>query len=471
VNNVHLVCRSLHQIANLYPNPRLSFSRDSPKDLESLYKSTRTFKELAFGYGSDQLWHSEKFELLENLISFTGSQIKTLTIIEMKPDTPLILQKLLNYLPNLESLELDGIKFRSASEEAIKWDMKCTKIKCFKMARCAGLENLLESMEKCAIRELDLNDCPPGDSEVLQKFLKSQEKNLKRLTIIKTECNFPVGLTDLRLDHFGYGFDGHDNVSLEFLKQIGDLTSLTLYMGKLTDENLNTILELKSLDSLQLRYLRNESSGLNNLYQLEKLKRLMVFGSVSRNILDHLRFGVYNNLEELDALFKGASLESIQEMNRITPKLKKLKIQFGTPQTINALLETLENLEAIEFASREWAVPFGKVYPKIKEFSYNDFDFNVDQFTQQFSNLKALSFSLHAVQTESFFATLLSGLKQLKTLFVSIWSDADVDLEPVLQWILRHGKHLDEAKIFFETNGGLNNNIKKSFCIRKGFLV
>jgi hypothetical protein len=338
------------------------------------------------------------------------------------------------------------------------------------MTRCTGLENLLEFLEKCVIRELKLGDCPGEDSEVLQKFLKSQEKNLKSLTITRAECNFPVGLTDLRLDHFGYGFDGHDNVSLDFLKQIGDLSSLTLYMGRLTDQNLNTILELKSLESLQLRFLKNESSGLHNLYRLEKLKRLTVFGYVSRNILDHLRFGVYNNLEELDACFRGASEESIREMKRITPKLKKLKIQFGTPQTINALLETLENLEAIEFASREWAVPFGKVYPKIKEFSGNGFNVNVEQFTRQFPNLEALDFSLRSFETE-FFATLLSGLKQLKTLKMRIWSDADVDLEPVLQWIFQHGKHLEEAKFFFETNGGLNNNINKSFCIRKGFLV
>jgi hypothetical protein len=160
----------------------------------------------------------------------------------MNPDTrtkvdPQILQKLLNFLPNLESLEVEGIKCKSARTEAIKWDLNSTKIKCFKMTSCTGLENLLESLEKCAIREFELNDCPAGDSEAIHKFLKSQEKNLKRLTITRAECNFPVGLTDLRLNHFGYGFDDHDNVSLEFLKQLGDLSSLTLYMGRLTDEN------------------------------------------------------------------------------------------------------------------------------------------------------------------------------------------------------------------------------------------
>jgi hypothetical protein len=475
VNNVHLVCRNLHQIANLYPNRKLSFSQDSPKHLESLYKSTRTFKELAFADGSDQLWRPEKFELLEGLISFTGSQIKTLTIrgmnpaIRMKVDQ-LIFQKLLNLLPNLQTLEVDGIECKTANKESIKWDLKSTKIKSFKIIRSTGLENLLESLEKCAIRELELNDCPEKDSEAIQKFLKSQEKNLKRLTIIRTECNFPVGLTDLQLEHFGYGYDDHDNVSLEFLKQHVDLSSLTLYMGRLSDEDLNTILELKSLDSLQLRYLRNESSGLENLYRLEKLKRLTVYGSISRNILDHLRFGVYNNLEELDACFRAASLQSIREMKRCTPKLKKLEIVFGSPQTINALLETLDNLETMEVSIHSVFQPSEKVYPKIKQFSVNDFNFNVEQFTQQFPNLEALKCVLRFVQIESFFATLLSGLKQLKTLVMRIWCDDDVDPEPVLQWILRYGKHMEEAKIVF-VRSGLNNNMKNSFCIRKGFLV
>ncbi len=472
VNNVHLVCRNLHQIGNLYRNQKLSLNQDSPKHLESLYKSTRTFKDLAFEDGSDHLWRPEKFELLEGLISFTGTQIKTLTIRRMKVD-PLILQKLLNLLPNLESLELGEIKCRSVGEGSIKWDLKSTKIKCFKMIGCTDLENLLEFLEKCAIRELELHSCPEKDSEVLQKFLKSQEKNLKRLTIIRTECNFPVGLTDLRLEHFGYGHDGQGHISFEFLKQIGDLSSLTLYMVGLTDEFFETILELTNLESLLLRPLKNESSGLENLYRLGKLKRLLVNGAVSRNILDHLRFGVYNNLEELDAWFRGASLESVQEMMQLTPKLKKIVINFGSPQTINAMLDTLENLEILEISTQSVLQLSQKVYPKIKQFSVNDlnFNFNAEQFTQQFPNLEALEFNMRYVEMESFFATLLSGLKQLKTVVMRMWSDADVDHETVLQWFLRYGKHLEEAKIVFGSIGDLDMKNRNSFCIRKGFLV
>jgi hypothetical protein len=86
------------------------------------------------------------------------------------------------------------------------------------------------------------------------------------------------------------------------------------------------ICELKQLETLELYGRTSESSGLNNLYQLEKLKRLAVGHYVCDNILDHLKFGVFNDLEELDAAFEGASVESFQEMKQITPNLKKISI-------------------------------------------------------------------------------------------------------------------------------------------------
>jgi hypothetical protein len=81
VNNVHLVCRNLHQIANLHVNPKLSFKEESPKDLESLVQSSRIFEELELpkGYG-DHLLLPVKFELLEEYLGFTGPHIKSCSL-------------------------------------------------------------------------------------------------------------------------------------------------------------------------------------------------------------------------------------------------------------------------------------------------------------------------------------------------------------------------------------------------------
>jgi hypothetical protein len=81
VNNVHLVCRNLHQIANLHVNPKLIFKEDSPKDLESLVQSSRIFEELELpkGFG-DHLLLPVKFELLEEYLGFTGPHIKSCSL-------------------------------------------------------------------------------------------------------------------------------------------------------------------------------------------------------------------------------------------------------------------------------------------------------------------------------------------------------------------------------------------------------
>jgi hypothetical protein len=84
---------------------------------------------------------------------------------------------------------------------------------------------------------------------------------------------------------------------------------------------------LKSLETLELDSQQvNNSSGLGNLHKLRKLKRLKASFGVSPNILDHLKFGAYTDLEELYGCFKGASMESVQEMNRIARNLRKLEI-------------------------------------------------------------------------------------------------------------------------------------------------
>ncbi len=146
VNNVHLVCRNFHQIANLHVNPKLNFYWETPKkDQESLVKSSRVFKKLEFSYESDDFLRSpEKFQLFEKYLGFTGSHIKNFSIKGVNMDQ-MVLQKLLDLLPNLESLELSRFGIANLDEPK-KIDLKSTNIKCFKMTGFTGLANLLESL-------------------------------------------------------------------------------------------------------------------------------------------------------------------------------------------------------------------------------------------------------------------------------------------------------------------------------------
>jgi hypothetical protein len=451
VNNVHLVCRNLHQIANLHVNPVVKFYWETPKkDLGCLVQSSRVFEELRFYEGcSDYFLSQEKFEVLEEYLGFTGNHVKILAIGYMKVD-PLIFQKFLSLFPNLESLELSGVKSSGLEQPPIKWDLKPSKIERIRMFGYTRLEGLLESMESCAIQEVELKDWPPSESELLQKFLESQKESLKKLVGRSCDFGFLADFKDLRLEHLEYDNDDSSIGFLEFLKQQVDLKFLGLFVWNSSDEAFSTIGELKNLETLELKGRSESSNDLSNLHKLEKLKRLAV-GWVSRNILNHMQFGVFNDLEELNAHFAGTSVESIREMKQITPNLKKLLIQSApSSNTINALLETLESLESVEIWDA-WDMS-GKVCPSIKQLHVKteEFKFNTEQMTKKFPNLQDLEIKACSSEvTESFFATLLSGLKQLKTLYIRIWCHSKLDPESALQCFQQHGAHLENVSIIF----------------------
>ncbi len=149
VNNVHLVCRNLHQIANLHVNPKLRFWEYTSQELnlESLIRSSRIFRKLEF------FETEEETEMLKEFIKFTGPQIKKFFIKHMKVDQKFF--QLLNFLPNLEALELDHVEINYPSEGPIKWALKSSKIKRILINYCPAenFESLLEFLEKCVIEE------------------------------------------------------------------------------------------------------------------------------------------------------------------------------------------------------------------------------------------------------------------------------------------------------------------------------
>jgi hypothetical protein len=471
---LHLVCRNLHQIANLHLNGTLCFWK--PKPLESLVQSSRIFQDLIFLGGPEDSWlYEEKFGIIEEYLEFTGGHIKTLQIRGGEVDQ-MIVQRLLDLLPNLESLvlyDLAGIK-----KESFKWNLKSTKIQCIKLSECAAFESLLESLtlEKCAIKELNFMAYTESPAGILQKFLGSQEKNLKKLTIKSIKHNLVVDLKNLRLEYLDCSCSRAKILSLEFLKQSLDLRHLSLWISYLSAESLNLIWELEGLESLKLYGWPDESSCMDNLHRLGKLRRLVVGGGV-RNILDHMKFGVFEDLRELDACFDGASVESIDEMKRITPNLKKLRISSTTSSvTVNALLGTLETLELVKICDSKWKpCKYKYIHQNIKYLDIEcKFKFTAEQLTKQFPNLEFLNIDKCLVEvTESFFVTLLSGLKQLKTLYMKIWTDLVLDPESVLQCFLGCGKNLGDASILFRSHDwtvqsfAIEKPPKGSFCVNK----
>jgi hypothetical protein len=284
----------------LHVNPKFRFTKKSSKDLESLVQSSRGFQELKFCGETLFLLDTGKFQLIEEYLVFTGPHISKLFLSDVRVD-PKILQKLLDLLPNLESLDLYYIKAVPSSQSA-KWHLKSPKITRIKMNSCfPPILNFLGSLEECAIKEANLsfwydqND--PEITKITKKFLRAQEKNLKILKL-DTAFEFPEELKNLRLESLDFKNAERRWVSLEFLEQQVDLKFLELRIKRYTTQHFNLICKLKNLESIELYIIPGcdrlrDSSGLNNLHKLEKLKRLKLFQDISFNILDHLKFGVF----------------------------------------------------------------------------------------------------------------------------------------------------------------------------------
>jgi hypothetical protein len=320
-------------------------------NVKRITQSFRIFEELEFSEDFvDYLQHPLFFQKLEEYLGFTGPHITKLTIKEEVNVNQKILQKLLNLLPNLKTLEVYYTE--NKREETIKLDLKSTKIETVDFRGSAIIDSLLESLEKCTIKELQYY--PDEDSsESLQKFLGAQEKNLKTLKISSnSNLNLLIALKDLRLEHFEFSDKECKNILLDFLKQQVDLKSMRLSFETISID-FDTIFELKNLEDLDLVcYTNIQRSGLNNIRKLQKLKRLKVSREVSRNILNHLQFGVFNDLEELDAWFDETDEEFTQEMKKITPNLRKIIIHSDSTVTVEALLKNLEDLEYLELVTK-----------------------------------------------------------------------------------------------------------------------
>jgi hypothetical protein len=257
-----------------------------------------------------------------------------------------------------------------------------------------------------------------------------------------------------------------EQVSLQFLK---------LSIPSYPNGALHMICELVNLETLELRGQASNSSGLDKIRRLGKLKKLVVDWGLSEDILSHLQLGVFNDLEELDGYFYGSSQESIQEMKKIAPNLRKISVWCNSSNTINALLEALADLENLETLKiREdvpWQIPSNKHYPRIKHLDiYCQFSdrINVDQFAKTFPNLESLNFYKYPFElTEVSLIRLLGGLKQIRKLSLTTTNVFCMfDSVVALQCFRDYGKNLEQLiinDIVFTRLVGVSSKIVPGF--------
>jgi hypothetical protein len=218
------------------------------------------------------------------------------------------------------------------------------------------------------------------------------------------------------------------------------------------------IFELKNLESLDLWCDSSlpDSRKLNDLQKLKNLKFLKVSGCNHGNILNHLRIVIFEDLEELDGQFYNVDLESIEDLNRIAPKLKKLTVSTVSSPTINKLLETLENLEILTVKYLNWELP-SFISPKIKQLKYLNESFDSDHarlLVQIFPNLDRLIIKdCCSNLTKRFLETVLRGLNRLEELQVGLqYGKVKFDADFVLQCVNKFGKNLKKICVGFQSD-------------------
>jgi hypothetical protein len=351
------------------------------------------------------------------------------------------LQKLLNFLPNLKVLDLEMVENVTLPEKRKKLTVKSAKIERVKIVSAVlDAEFLFESLEKCSIKEARFRCLTKREAEIVQKLVKSQEKDLKKLTM-ETNYDFDVDLKEMRLEFFFLIGVNAKDVKLEFLRDQVGLKSLKLIRPWLPAGVFHLFGEIKDLELLELVTITDDCSGLNQLHKLRKLKKLEVVQHVCLNILEYLKLGVFEDLEVLAASFHDAPLESIREMKWITPNLKELEIWSYNSDTVNAFLETLDKLESLTVIGDYLEIPTTQIYPKIKYLHVAGcFETDPEQLTTIFPNLEFLRLDNYLIDlTKLTLIDLLSGLEQLKATYLGAEEDFEFDYKFVVKCFRMHG--------------------------------
>jgi hypothetical protein len=374
---VHLVSKKLHGLANKQKH-KLDLARllQDENNVQRFRKSSRLYKEIhAYSFKIT----CPKFFKIFKTLKVAGKYVKHLEFDDLFVN-PIILDKLLTNLPNLETLCLNSLDFDGwdGLSEYPKFQLKnLQKVSMKKSSNSFYM--VFENFSCPALTEIEIGHM---DFE-FEPFIEANARTVKKLVL---ECSnqseddesddpdFPdysslfSNLQDAAFDFLQLSSMEIDPpVFMQFLKiQIG-LKHLSLNHFELDGEIMGVICNsLQGLEVLKLINYRGASiEDFTDLHKLRNLRSLSITNDeFDYHVLDGLMSDANSNLTELEVNdFDAATLQFLNNLSASIPNLKRLKIDNFDKELLKRYLAIFRKLEALEFKEYE---------PQFASYIFND---------------------------------------------------------------------------------------------------
>jgi hypothetical protein len=361
LNSAHLVSKKLHGLANKLKH-YLNLARllQDDTNFQRFRESSRHYKKIhahcshLTGIGFYQL-----FGPLH--LKFAGSFVKHLDFDDVFL-SPANLYKLLQMLPELETLRLESLDFEDwegPNDEFPKFQLKNLQKISMKKSK-HSFYPVIENFSCPALTEIEIDYMDPK----FVLFVQVNVRTVKKLVLEYSDYLEGQGVPDysslfsnLQDAAFDFlqlsSFHIDPPVFMQFLRNQIGLKHLSLNYFELDGEIMGVICNsLEGLEVLKLINYRGASiEHFNELHKLRNLRSLSVTNDAfDYQVLNGLTSDVNFNLTELEVNdFEAATLQFLNNLSASIPNLKRLKIDNYDEEMLKRYLAIFKSLEVLEF--------------------------------------------------------------------------------------------------------------------------
>lgn len=307
---------------------------------------------------------------LLNVIEKFGLNLKKLSIVNFVDQqffNPQALMSILEYLPNIECLEISGCHLTKVKSHVITSEsfLIMNRLKKLSLVNCTHeVGTILNSIGNNVLEEFNYHDYFYRHNEMFfQKFLDRQLK-IKKLKLLNCE---KIKLDHLKLEQLSI------NPSYSSFPDVSTQSQLRVlkYNGRVGDTDLAALCHLRNLVEIAIDITDISSAEIGALKKNSALKSLNLtnFCTDSTSALGVLEDLQLLNLENLSLEVNPLiTRQDVVKLRQNFPKLKQLGIYDNTASTLQEVFRSFPDIEKVAFHRMKngW-LSFGAGHNLLKE--------------------------------------------------------------------------------------------------------